>query len=211
VCLYFRHFLNDIFFFTTGINASANSSSSSPSCMIYSSSAALTLGCSCGFLYMKTQNPIQIKPKAPIIMKDISQPQYAAITGTISGAAKAPTVAPALKILVDNALSFFGKYSAVALIAAGKFPASPTAKTKRAKMNNVTLTLTTNPTSFTREIASLAPSNPTNHSPATMPEVAIPQKACSTAPTDHIPIAHKKPFFVSSQSTKGPANNILTA
>src|SRR5699024_1258056 len=196
---------------TTRMSAATNSPTTSPAFMRYSSFAALTLGCSCGFLYMKTQNPIQIKPKAPIIMKDISQPQYAAITGTISGAAKAPTVAPALKILVDNALSFFGKYSAVALIAAGKFPASPTAKTSRAKMHYVTLTLTTYPTSFTREIASLAPTNPRSHSPSTMPAVAIPQKACSTAPTDHIPIAHKKPFFVSSQSTKGPANNILTA
>ena len=44
--------------------------------------------------------------------------------GMDSGAAKAPMVAPALKMLVASALSFLGKYSAVALIAAGKFPAS---------------------------------------------------------------------------------------
>ncbi len=93
------------------------------------------------------------------------------------GEINAPTVAPALKMLVENARSFFGKYSAVALIAAGKLPASPTANTKRAKINNVTLTKVTREKSFTRAIASLAPSNPTNHSPATIPDVAIPQKA----------------------------------
>src|SRR5690606_12422400 len=137
--------------------------------------------------------------------------QCSAITGMVRGAANAPIVAPALKILVESALSFLGKNSAVALIAAGKLPASPTASTKRAKINKVTLTLTTRPTSLTRAIASLAPANPTNHSPATIPEVAIPQQACSTAPTDQIPMAHKKPFLVSNQSTNRPANNILTA
>ena len=39
----------------------------------------------------------------------------------------APTLAPELKIPVANDLSFLGKYSAVALMAAGKFPASPNA------------------------------------------------------------------------------------
>ena len=48
------------------------------------------------------------------------------------GAAKAPTVEPALKMEVEYARSFFGKYSAVTLIAAGKFPASPTPNTIRA-------------------------------------------------------------------------------
>jgi len=100
-----------------------------------------------------------------------------------------------LKILVANALSFLGKYSAVALIAAGKFPASPTANTKRAKMNRVTLTLIINATSLTCSIACLAPSKPTNQFPVMIPEVAIPQNACKTAPTDQTPIAQRKPFF----------------
>ena len=39
----------------------------------------------------------------------------------VMGAASAPTVAPALKILVAKALSFLGKYSAVAFIAAGNY------------------------------------------------------------------------------------------
>ena len=127
------------------------------------------------------------------------------------GAARAPTVAPALKILVAKARSFFGKYSAVALIAAGKFPASPNASTKRAKMKRTTLTLSTFEIFATPAMASLAPSNPTNHSPATIPEVAIPQNACNTAPIDQMKIAHRNPFFVSIQSIKRPANNIPTA
>ena len=54
-----------------------------------------------------------------------SQPQVVTIQGTDSGANMAPTLVPELNIPVANALSFFGKYSAVALIAAGKLPASP--------------------------------------------------------------------------------------
>jgi hypothetical protein len=46
--------------------------------------------------------------------KAISHPHALAIKGIVTGATSAPTVAPALKILVEKALSFFGKYSAVA-------------------------------------------------------------------------------------------------
>ena len=91
------------------------------------------------------------------MIKDISQPNDFAINGIVIGAAKAPTVAPALKILVENARSFLGKYSAVVLIAAGKFPASPTAKTKRAKINKATLTLITSAVSFIVLIISFEP------------------------------------------------------
>ncbi len=77
------------------------------------------------------------------MINDISQPQYFAITGIHKGAIKAPMVDPALNILVAKARSFLGKYSAVVLMAAGKFPASPIAKTKRAKINKTTLTLMT--------------------------------------------------------------------
>ncbi|MNL81991.1 hypothetical protein D3C87_2092520 [compost metagenome] len=78
-------------------------------------------------------------------------------------------------MLVAKALSFLGKNSAVALIAAGKFPASPTASTKRAKINKVTLVEIINAVSPTVEIASLEPSKPKNHSPVSKPAVAIPQ------------------------------------
>src|SRR6185503_2923110 len=64
---------------------------------------------------------------APTIINAASQPQCFPIHGTVSGASTAPILAPELKIPVDNDLSFLGKYSAVAFIAAGKFPASPNA------------------------------------------------------------------------------------
>ena len=71
----------------------------------------------------------------------------------VRGASKAPIVAPELKILVEKARSFFGKYSAVAFMAAGKLPASPIAKIIRANTNKVTLTLTIFDTSSTTAMA----------------------------------------------------------
>ena len=59
-----------------------------------------------------------------MMIKAQSQPQFFCIHGTVRGASMAPTFVPELKIPVANDLSFFGKYSAVALIAAGKFPAT---------------------------------------------------------------------------------------
>ena len=64
-------------------------------------------------------------------MNAISQPQSFASGGIVSGAASAPTDAPELKMEVANARSFFGKYSAVTLMAAGKLPASPSARMAR--------------------------------------------------------------------------------
>lgn len=74
-------------------------------------------------------------------MNAVSHPHSSAITGTVSGATMAPTFAPELKIPVAKARSFFGKYSAVALIAAGKLPASPSASTQRQTTKAVTLTI----------------------------------------------------------------------
>jgi hypothetical protein len=84
-----------------------------------------------------------------MIINDISHPNALAIKGTVKGASRAPICAPELKTVVANALSFFGKYSAMAFIDAGKFPASPIARTKRAKINSVTLNETIAPTSPT--------------------------------------------------------------
>jgi len=126
---------------------------------------------------MKTQNPIQMNPIAPMTMNAISQPYLAAMTGTVMGAIRAPTCAPELNMLVENARSFLGKNSAVVLMAAGKLPASPRASTNRAKMKRVTLTEVTSPMSSTVPIILRASSKPTNHFPAVIPEVAIPQKA----------------------------------
>ena len=70
-----------------------------------------------------------------MMMKAISQPQARAKRGMVAGAARAPTEAPLLKMEVEKARSFLGKYSAVALMAAGKLPASPTARIMRHARN----------------------------------------------------------------------------
>lgn len=67
---------------------------------MYANSEALTFGFFSGLSYINIQNPIQTNPKAPMIINAISQPKALAIKGMVMGAASAPTVAPALKILV---------------------------------------------------------------------------------------------------------------
>ena len=63
---------------------------------------------------MNIHMPIQTKPNPPMTMNAISQPlptpmlwKYRAKEGMVTGAIKAPTVAPALKMEVENARSFF--------------------------------------------------------------------------------------------------------
>ena len=73
-----------------------------------------------------------------MMMNAISQPQARASKGMVAGAASAPTEAPLLKMEVENARSLAGKYSAVALMAAGKLPASPTASIRRQLRNSQT-------------------------------------------------------------------------
>lgn len=74
---------------------------------------------------MNTQKPIQTKPSAPMMRNAISQPNFAARTGIVKGATKAPIDAPELNMDVAKARSFLGKYSAVAFIADGKLPPRP--------------------------------------------------------------------------------------
>jgi hypothetical protein len=57
------------------------------------------------------------------MIKAHCQPQLMRIQGTVNGASIAPIFVPEFHIPVANDLSFLGKYSAVALIAAGKLPA----------------------------------------------------------------------------------------
>ena len=57
------------------------------------------------------------------------------------GATNAPIVLPELKMLVANARSFLGKYSAVTLMAAGKLPLSPMPSTMRETMKQYALTV----------------------------------------------------------------------
>ena len=66
-------------------------------------------------------------------------PQLIAIHGTTSGATIAPTFVPALKIPVASARSRLGNHSATVLIAAGKFPASPSPSANRAAENPLTV------------------------------------------------------------------------
>ena len=102
---------------------------------MYASSASFTRGLFSGFSYMKAQKNIQMKPRPPMMMKAHSQPNFTARGGIRSGAARAPTEAPALKMEVAKARSFFGKYSAVTLMAAGKLPDSPRARMLRQSRN----------------------------------------------------------------------------
>ena len=79
-------------------------------------------------------NAISHPPPMPLSLKNCAR------SGMVAGAMRAPTDAPALNIEVANARSFLGKYSAVVLIAAGKFPASPRARMARAARKSHTLT-----------------------------------------------------------------------
>src|SRR6266852_6905418 len=74
----------------------------------------------------------QTNPRAPVRRKAERQPQCKAIHGTMSGVTIAPTLVPALKIPVARARSFLGNHSATHLMLAGKTPASPNPKAKRA-------------------------------------------------------------------------------
>src|SRR5258706_15629335 len=89
-------------------------------------------GCAPGLAYRGIQKASHTNPIAPVRIKAHCQPQLIAIQGTVSGATMAPTFEPALKMPVAKARSFLGNHSAVVLIAAGKFPDSPTPRAARA-------------------------------------------------------------------------------
>ena len=106
----------------------------------------------------------------------------------MSGAASAPTEAPELKIDVANARSFFGKYSAVTLMAAGKLPASPSARTARQARKSHTETpaiaaAAALPASTARRAA-------TDPMPSVNQHVAMPHAAWRHAPSDQTKMAH---------------------
>ena len=123
-----------------------------------------------------------------MMMKAISQPNSSAKGGMLTGAARAPTEAPALKMEVAKARSFFGKYSAVTLMAAGKLPASPMARTARQNRNRYTETVAM--ASAVMEPASTA----FRAAIESMPSICMvtqPQAACRQAPNDHTKIDHR--------------------
>ena len=118
----------------------------------------------------------------------ISQPHARASNGMDAGAAKAPTEAPALKILVAKARSFLGKYSAVTLMAAGKLPASPTARIRRQARNSHTLVEAM--ANARLEPASTARRASIEATPSRC-MVTQPQMACRQAPVDQIKMAQR--------------------
>src|SRR5438067_190184 len=77
----------------------------------------------------------QAKPRAPVAMNAARQPHVSVIHGTTIGVITAPTLEPALKIPVAKARSRRGNHSATVLIAAGKFPDSPSPSANRAALN----------------------------------------------------------------------------
>ena len=72
-----------------------------------------------------------------MVRKAACQPYRRVTQGTIAGARIAPTLAPELKMPVASERSFCGNHSATVLIAAGKFPDSPSPRKKRAKPNSI--------------------------------------------------------------------------
>ncbi len=128
------------------------------------------------------RNAISQPPPMPLSLK------YWASSGIVAGATRAPTEAPALKIEVANARSFLGKYSAVTLMAAGKLPASPSARMQRAARNSHTLVeAIANAAADPLSTAVMAATDPY----PSMWTVAQPQAACTQAPADHTPMAHR--------------------
>src|SRR5262252_74903 len=81
---------------------------------------------------MLSQQAIQIALNAPVNKNANCHPSRTAIHGTTSGAMVAPALVPELKMPVARARSLFGNHSATVLIAAGKFPDSPSPSAKRA-------------------------------------------------------------------------------
>src|SRR5579859_1169373 len=85
-----------------------------------------------------SQMTSQIKPIEPVVRKAACQPHFAVTKATSGGAMKNDAFAPELKMPVAKARSSEGNHSVVALIAAGKFPASPMPSIKRAMQKPAT-------------------------------------------------------------------------
>src|SRR5215212_4425581 len=88
--------------------------------------------CSSGRLYNVHHAISHRKPIAPVAMNAARQPHVSVIQGTTRGVTSAPMFVPELNIPVASARSFLGNHSATVLIEAGKLPASPRPRKKRA-------------------------------------------------------------------------------
>ncbi len=83
-----------------------------------------------------------MKPSAPIRMNVVFQPTYAYRKATSGGAMIEPTEAPAPKMPWPSARSRTGNHSAIALVAPGQLPASPTPSKARNRANDRALRAT---------------------------------------------------------------------
>src|SRR6266545_4103759 len=108
------------------------------SAVMYARSAAFKRGCRSGFSYTTSHATSQPKPSIPVRMNAQYQPKRTVMKGTVIGVITAPILVPALNSPVANARSRCGNHSATVLIAAGKFPDSPSPRTKRTRMNPAT-------------------------------------------------------------------------
>src|SRR5271163_4726660 len=86
-----------------------------------------------------SQTTAQMSPMEPVQMKAACHPQRAATAAISTGAMKAEALEPELKRPVARARSSEGNHSVVALMAAGKFPDSPSPSRMRAMQKPTTL------------------------------------------------------------------------
>src|SRR5262245_24477152 len=105
---------------------------------MWASSACETRRCFRGDLYIVHHTRTQTNPNAPVATKAHCQPYATVSHGTVRGATTAPTFVPELKMPVANARSFLGNHSATVLMEAGKPPASPNPRAKRAALKPMT-------------------------------------------------------------------------
>src|SRR5829696_2439478 len=179
---------------------------------MYSSSVFESFGSPSGRLYMINQNASQMNPSAPVIIKASYHPHATTISGTINGVASAPIFVPELKMPVASARSFFGYHSETVLIDAGKFPASPRPKRKRATMKPTTETdsVTLHGAIPTKELNALnAPTTPFTIG-TTTGDIKVPSPtahAWSIAAKLQTMIARANPILVPIRSISLPTNS----
>src|SRR6185436_17173919 len=140
---------------------------------------------------MRSHTISQPKPRSPVRMNAQYQPNRTVMNGTVIGVITAPMLVPALNTPVANARSLRGNHSATVLIAAGKFPDSPSPSMKRTKMNPATDEEYARPRA-PRNIDAAGPNRVTS--------------AAAIAASDHTTSASAKPLLMPMRSMIDPAN-----
>src|SRR5882724_2970255 len=85
-----------------------------------------------GLRYNASQRNSHKNPSDPVTTNAQRQPQFSAISGTMSGVRIAPVLVPALKMPVARARSSLGNHSPTVLMAPGKLADSPRPRSARA-------------------------------------------------------------------------------